>query len=443
MDLLGVGALGLVAIEWLALGWLSGIDWPPELPAFWAPRWAIRLLVGSCLVGLAQLVLASIGLGIASIPLVLATAAVGAGALRLIREQKLDPHKALAMDIRERVGWLLLACVLLAAAVRSFLVPEAGWDAFSHWGLRAQAFALAGTLVNAHSEHEYYPPLVPLLEAWLYVHRGGPNIDLGKTVWALVGSAFAVCLAWHLRLSLRRPWLAPFFAVSILLGTTALAESFWTGQADLALTAYLTLATLAIVQWQRSPNPVWLVQATIFAAAAALTKFEGLPRIAVVVAALLVEAGLVKNLRYALPALLLAIVAGLATLLWTAFELTHGITPNAEHLGQFQPLALGSVLLALVAGFGGVRTGGGIVIAALAWALTGRQLLCPPLRLLSLVVFGQLVATLVAFMLSSTAPDVEVRTSATRLFEQFLPLALYVGAVGLSAAESTYNRRGR
>ena len=52
-------------------------------------------------------------------------------------------------------------------------------------------------------------------------------------------------------------------------------------------------------------------------------------------------------------------------------------------------------------------------------------------------------ATLVAFMLSSTSPDVEVRTSATRLFEQFLPLALYIGAVTLSQQISTYNRPGR
>jgi hypothetical protein len=464
MDLLGIGALGLVTIEWLALGWLSGVGWPRhEQPAFWAPRWAMRLLVGSFLVALAQLVLASIGVGIANIPLVLAAAAVGASALRWGRlfpranvvHAKQGPPKTdtceraawLTMDIRERIGWLLLGGVLLAATARSLLVPEVGWDAFSHWGLRAQAYAIAGTIVNAHSEHEYYPPLVPLLEAWLYVHRGHVSIDLGKTVWALVGSAFGVCLAWHLRLSLRLPWAAPLSAASIVLGTTALAESFWTGQADLALTAFLTLATLAVVQWQQSPNRVWLVQAGIFAAAAALTKFEGFPRVCVLVAAVLVEAVLCRNLKFGLPVLLLASAAGLATLLWTAFELTHGITPNAEHIGQVQPLALGSVLLALAAVFGGVRTGGGVLVAGLAWAVAGRQLLCPPLRLLALVVLGQLAATVAAFLLSSTSPAIEVRTSATRLFEQFLPLALYAGAVGLTAAlsseKSTYNRRGR
>src|SRR5205814_1409781 len=78
-----LGALALVAIEWLLLGWLSGVDWPRDAtPAFWAPRWAIRLLAGSFLVALAQLMLALIGLGFTSLPLVLLVAAVGAIALR-------------------------------------------------------------------------------------------------------------------------------------------------------------------------------------------------------------------------------------------------------------------------------------------------------------------------------------------------------------------------
>jgi hypothetical protein len=124
--------------------------------------------------------------------------------------------------------------------------------------------------------------------------------------------------------------------------------------------------------------------------------------------------------------------AVVASLLWTAFELTQGITANAEHLGQFQPLAIGSVLLTLGAVLGGVRTGGGVLVAVLAWAVAGRCMFSGRLRLVSLVVLGELAGTLLAFLLSSTSPEIEVRTSATRLFEQFLPLALFAGAVGLS-----------
>src|SRR5207253_4147181 len=106
----------------------------------------------------------------------------------------------------ERAAWLGLGLILAAATLRALIVPEAGWDAYSHWGLRAQAYALAGTVTNAGSEHEYYPPLVPLLEAWLYLHRGGVSIDLAKTVWALVGGASGSCLAAHLGPCLRLAW---------------------------------------------------------------------------------------------------------------------------------------------------------------------------------------------------------------------------------------------
>jgi hypothetical protein len=86
------------------------------------------------------------------------------------------------------------------------------------------------------------------------------------------------------------------------------------------------------------------------------------------------------------------------------------------------------------------------LIAAFAWGVSGRRILVTPLRLVTLIVVGELLATLVGFLLSATSPDLEVRTSATRLFEQFLPLALFVAAVGLErvlSESSTYNRRGR
>src|ERR687885_5008 len=51
VDLAGLGALGLVALEWLALGWLSGVAFPAPPGAV---NWALRLLVGGVLVGRAR-----------------------------------------------------------------------------------------------------------------------------------------------------------------------------------------------------------------------------------------------------------------------------------------------------------------------------------------------------------------------------------------------------
>jgi hypothetical protein len=430
MELVGLGAWALVAAEWLAVGCLSGLSWPGD--AFWAPRWALWLLSGAFLVGLAQLLLALVGIGFSSVPLVLVVAAIIAVATRLLTESHHTSMSVLDVPPRERIAWLGLAAVLVAATVRSFVVPEAGWDAFSHWGLKAQAFTRTGQIVDAKTVHEYYPPLVPLLEAWLSLHRGEVSIDVMKLVWPLVGGAFAICLAWHVRVAIGPTWLAPAFAIGILLGTTQLLESFWTGQADLALTAYLTLATLAAWQWLHTADRRWLVHIALFGAAAALTKYEGLPRVGVVVLALLVEALLARCRKHVQPALVLGVAALVGYLPWLAFRWLHGIGTTSEHISQFQPAALGAVLLAVVAVLGGVRTGGGVLAAALVWLTAGRQLLQPGYRLLTLVVLGQLIATLAAFLISETAPDVQARTSATRLIEQFLPVALFVSALWLS-----------
>jgi hypothetical protein len=320
--------------------------------------------------------------------------------------------------------------VVVAATVRSLLVPESGWDAYSHWGLKALAFATAGTIVDAGTVHEYYPPLVPLLEAWFSLHRRAEvSIDLMKTIWAVVGSTFAICLAWHLRLSLSNKTLAPVFTTAIVLATPQLLEGFWTGQADLALTAYLTLATLAIWQWRATPDRRWLVQAALFGAACALTKYEGLPRIGVVLLAVIVLAALERCWSRALPALVVGAAVAVAYAPWLLYRAANGIATSSEHLGQLQPQAVGAMFSALVGVFAGVRTGGALIISALAATLAGPRLFAPRYRLLSLVVVGQVLATLLAFLVSETAPDVQARTSATRLFEHFLPLSLFLAAL--------------
>ncbi|HEY0584088.1 MAG TPA: hypothetical protein VGE94_18030, partial [Chloroflexota bacterium] len=93
--------------------------------------------------------------------------------------------------------------------------------------------------------------------------------------------------------------------------------------------------------------------------------------------------------------------------------------------------------------FGGLRTGGGLLLAVLTWLLAARQLLRSPLRLLMLIVVGELAATLLAFLVSDTDPAIQVRTSATRLFEQWLPLALVAGVVAVGEADASYNRPER
>jgi hypothetical protein len=430
MDPAGLGALALVGAEWCAIGRLSGVAWPGDTVR--VVRWSLYLLSGAFIVGFSQLILSLVGLTFSHALVALALAAAIAAAIRLVARPTPRPRRKTRIGERERYGWALLGTMLAGATLRSFAVPEAGWDAFSHWGLKAQAYAVSGHLTNAGTVHEYYPPLVPLLEAWLLIHRGAISIDVAKTVWPLIGSAFAICLAWHLRNALQRRWLAPFFASAIVLGTAQLLEGFWTGQADLALSTYLCLTTLAVWQWRGAPDRRWLVQAALFAAAAALTKYEALPRLGVLVVAVITVAALERCLsQRSLPALTVALAAALAYLPWLAYRALHGVTTSSEHLSQFQPQALGATLIALLAVFGGIRTGGALLVAAATAVLAGPRLLRPRYRLLTLAVVLQLLATILAFLVSDTAPDVQARTSATRLFAHWLPIALFATALWL------------
>jgi hypothetical protein len=433
-DLGGLGALLAVSAEWLALGWLSGVGWPGGAP--WGPAWALRLLVGAIVTGLSMLLLAVAGVSFGQAPVVLGLAAGLAYVTRRVAGAN-QTHSREPMTRQEQVGWMVLGLVLLAISLRALVAPEAGWDAYSHWGLKAKAAFLAGGIVDTNTAHEYYPPLVPLLETWLYIHRGVAQIDLGKAVWLPIGCAFAVCLAWHLRLVIRPAvWAAPLLGLGVLLGTTELLESFSTGQGDLALTACLCLATLAAFQAQREPSRAWLVQTGVFGLGAGLTKYEGLARLGVVIAALLLEAFLSRRARLAQSAGVLAGAALVGYLPWVVFRALHQIAVTSEHLSHLQPEASVAVLAALVIAFASLRTGGGLLVAGLGLggSLLQRTLLQPPLRLLALVVLGQATATFLAFLVTDYSPVLQVQLSATRLVGQWLPLALFV--VGVVAVAS-------
>lgn len=346
----------------------------------------------------------------------------------------------------ERLGWAVMAVLLLAALVRALATPELGWDAYSHWGLRAAAYAQAGTVVNAGSEHDYYPPLVPLLEAWFDLHLGRVSLDFSKSIWAVIGGAFTVCLAAQLHGAMRARWLAPWLAIAIVGITPELLDGFFTGQADLPLAAFLTLASLAGWQWLRHPTPGGLIQVGLFAAAAALCKLEAGPRLAVVALAFGADAVLSRKTDLIRPIATLAIAITLPLVIWTAVANAASISPNSEHVGAFQAGAAPRVASALAAVFGGIRTGGGLVVTVLAWLLAGTAVVRSDIRVLTLVGIGQIAATLIAFFIGSTDPVVQVQTSATRLVGQILPLVLVAAILGIDASvgwpgAETYNRR--
>lgn len=436
-------ALAAVCAELVALGWASGVAWPGPTPPWWVQA-ALRLLAGVPLLAVALLLAALAGLSLKLMPVVAAGALALAALVRLAAARRVPPAGPPRLGRGELLAWSGLAALLAAAFARAWLVPEAGWDAYSHWGLKAKAYFLAGSIVGTDTAHEYYPPLVPLLEAWLFLHLGQASLDFAKVLWSVVGSAFAVCLSWHLRLALRgTTWAAPLLGAAVVLASTGLLEGFFTGQGDLALTSFLTLGTLALFQIQGAAAAAawrpWLVQVALFGAAAALSKYEGLFRVGVVAAVVGLEWLLCRRRWLLLGGLAWALAAAAASLPWVVFRATRGIEVTGEHLGPPQWSALPAVLAAIAATLGGVRTGGGLVVGVAAVSLAGRRLLAPPLRLPLLVVVGQVVATLAAFLLTASPPVQQVALAGTRLVSQFAPVLLFLGAlavVGAAAGES-------
>lgn len=436
MSLPPLVAVLVFAAECLALGWLTAVDWPSA--ALPVARWALRFLVGLSLLGSALLLQAFTPLSLSTPWIGLAFAAVLALLVRLLHRDRVTGSPP-TIDRTELLGWLLLSAVLAGAVVRAWIVPEAGWDAYSHWGFKAQAYFLAGHFIPTNTAHEYYPPLVPLAEMHLFALLGNSNIDLAKVIWALAGSAFVFSLAWHLRLALPRPSRAPYYALGILLGTELLLESFWTGQADLALTAFLCLGTLALFRVQRCANRAsapWLAQAAIFFLAASLTKYEGAFRVAFILGVFALESlwARAPARRWLSTCIVCALAAGAGVLVWAIFEAVFHVTASSEHLVAPDFEAIPAIARALVKAFAGIRSGGSLLVVAVGLALFARTAVRPPYRFLTLVVAVQFLATLASFLTSATDPALEVLDAANRLFLQWLPLAFVVIALALESS---------
>lgn len=426
-------ATGAVLCEWAILGWVAGVRWTTDADAWWPARWALRAAAGSVLLGSALVLSALLGISVVNIPAVLAVALLLAAVVRVVSRLTMPPAARPApstLCARERAGWIILAGVLGAILLRGWTSPETGWDAYSHWGLKARAYFLWGTVRDPGTAHAYYPPLVSLLEAWLYAHLGRADINAAKNLWGLLGAAFTVCVAWHARLVLRPTWIAPLVALGVLLGSIELVENFWTGQADLALTAFLTLSTLALYQWVRTSHGGWLVQAVVFGGGAALTKYEGLYRVVVVAVALAGYAVLTRD-RWRASLSVAAAYAALSALWsspWALYRWIYNIPVGGEHISGLQWLAAPAVAAALLDVLRGFRTGGGVLVTFLALVGGWRTAVRAPALFLTLVLVGHAASTFLGFLATESAPDRQVYVVAPRLLLQFAPVGLFLAA---------------
>jgi len=378
------------------------------------------------------------GLGTIGLPLLAATAIALAIAWRRHRAALLpDVRDGLAALIgralppRLRVvgaallAWLALrAALLLMEVLRRPLFP---WDAWTQWATKARVWYAEGTLVpfvtglqwlalpNASVWFDaapHYPATVPLTQVWSAILLGRFDDALVNLPWWLTAVAFGLALYGFLRgvglrahVALVGTWLV--LSLPILDTHVALA-----GYADLAMSAYFTLAGLALLRFLRTRSRFEFAMLVLMALACVTIKNPGKLWLAMLVPALV--AGLVPKYGLRIAGAMFALAA-LVALVLTRVGLTFlgyrlqlvfdmpwsGLTEAYFTFANWHLLFYGVVATALLA---------------------GRRALAPPLAPLTLIVAAGFAFLMFGFAFTNARQWVEDQSTVNRATLHLAPL---------------------
>jgi hypothetical protein len=180
------------------------------------------------------------------------------------------------------VGGIAVLTLALAAAFVAALNANAdsSYDLWINWVVKGKAIyyfhhlstGLSGVTRYAHFN---YPLFLPTLIATEFHWMGGDHPVLLPLQQSIILIAFfaasASLLARHVPRFLIYPWLAML----------VVAPGFWLRAIyvlpDLTMAYFVALAAIMGILWLEEQRAAWLVLATLFLAAATLTKNEGLP----------------------------------------------------------------------------------------------------------------------------------------------------------------------
>lgn len=179
-------------------------------------------------------------------------------------------------------GLLAAICLLqiLYTVLVAVRVPLGSFDSWSLWAFKGRAFwldrGMSGTLLHDRSiifAHPAYPPLLPLLIAWIYTWAGSADPVLMKPIYPLFYCA--LLLAFYAAVRARLDSRAALPATALLTLVPRLTEYAGTGLADVPMAAYL-VAAAAAVSALAQPDRKRALAAGILLGLAMATKREGL-----------------------------------------------------------------------------------------------------------------------------------------------------------------------
>jgi dolichyl-phosphate-mannose-protein mannosyltransferase len=293
------------------------------------PHASFAYLFGTALVTLAELGVAFVGIPLGRVAILGAAAAVTSAGWLVARRR--TPIRSVPVDGPLPTALLLLMPAAVALGVATIHAWSLGHvdqvDFLRAWGRKGLSLYYYRDLEFTHlgSPYAYYPLELSNVFGTLYVMLGHVNDSVIRLPMALYGIAMAPSSWWLLRHVM--PPAAAAGAVSLAVATPQFIIHSSLGQADLALTVYLTIAALAAFLWLVDGGDRYAALAGLMAGAASWTKLEGAFTAVVI---LLAVVAVRRSLRT--PGLLPSI-AWLAAFVvpWQVFQQLHGIAASHRH----------------------------------------------------------------------------------------------------------------
>jgi hypothetical protein len=224
---------------------------------------------------------------------ILLTAAALALSLRVARSRRPGPSEAKKASsgadrpagrwaaTLSRVLLLIVALQVGRVAVLAVGRPLTDWDSWAVWGMKARSIFFDSSLTPSTyadasrlSTNPYYPPHLPLLEAWVYAWLGAPDDRLVGSLavgyhLALAGLGYSATRRWGASRSLG------LLAAAVLLSIPALVRTATSLSADLPLAVFALTAGVYLSDYLEEGAAGSLALAALSAGALPWIKREG------------------------------------------------------------------------------------------------------------------------------------------------------------------------
>ena len=291
----------------------------------------LAFLAGWALMGtvLSLLLMAGIGLYIATVPVASAVVVAACVGIALRRPNRVPAGIVHARSVPAAIVAGVAGIVIMVAGAAAVLTalgsqwnPE--FDLLSAWLPRAQIVYYLHQLNPGQWSSfidPWYPPLVPVMFGATWQYAGGFHPSVLPIQQVVLGLSFVLAALALLDRFVPR-WLS-FPSLALLIVTPWFWWRLQSLMPDATLAYLLAAAAIVCVIWLYEPNGAWLALGVVFLAAATLAKLEGFV-FSVLLVAVVVVAGVVLRRRRALPALLL-LLGPAVTIPWRLWLSAHDV----------------------------------------------------------------------------------------------------------------------